>query len=203
MGVSKRDKLIFGIGINDADYVVQPTINGKRVMCPYYRTWKSMLNRCYDHKYQERQPTYKGCHVYPEWISFMNFRKWMMTQDWAGKELDKDLLVRGNKVYSPMTCAFVDRATNSFTNDCVRARGDYPIGVSFHKLKGKFIARCSNPFSKKEECLGYFHCPNQAHLAWKSRKHILACQLADLQTDSRVAAALRTRYLPEHPQQLL
>ena len=203
MGVRKRNNKVQGIGINDADYPIQSIVDGKRVTCPYYATWKNMLRRCYSEKCQERRPTYKGCSVCPEWIYFMNFRRWMMTQDWQGKALDKDLLIEGNKVYSANTCVFVDQMTNSFTTDCGKSRGGYPVGVYFYKDRGKFMALCCNPFTKKQEKLGYFHCPNQAHLAWKKRKHELACQLADLQTDSRVAAALRTRYLPETPRQLL
>ena len=53
--------LIFGVGVNDSDYVVYPTIDGKRVACPFYFTWKSMLQRCYDPKFQKKYPTYKGC----------------------------------------------------------------------------------------------------------------------------------------------
>ena len=191
----KKTRLVYGVGINDADYAVEPRVNGKRVVCPYYTVWRNMLIRCYDEKYQERKPTYKGCHVCPEWIYFMNFRKWMMVQDWEGKALDKDLIAVDNKVYSANTCVFVDRMTNSFTNDNGRSRGEYPIGTHFNKGHGKFTALCSNPFSKKREHLGCFTCPNQAHLTWKARKHELACQLADLQTDPRVAEALRKRYL--------
>ena len=194
MGIRKRNKLVYNVGINDADYEVSHRVNGKRVRCPCYVTWVSMLTRCYDKKYQERRPTYIGCSVCPEWVSFMNFRKWMIRQDWEGKQLDKDLIVGGNKVYSPATCVFVDRMTNLFTTDSGRSRGQYPIGVHFYKRDGKFMTECSNPFTKKKENLGYFTCPNEAHLAWKKRKHELACQLAELQTDPRVAAALRTRY---------
>ena len=190
-----KTKLVHGVGINDADYPTQPKIDGKAVRCPYYVVWVSMIKRCYSEKLQKRQPTYKGCSVCTEWLYFMNFRKWMIEQDWEGKALDKDLIVEDNKVYSPVTCAFVNTTTNSFTIDCGKVRGDYPTGVSFHKHTGKFVARCSNPFTNEREHLGYFHCPHEAHLAWKARKHQLACQLADLQTDPRVAEALRTRYL--------
>ena len=203
MKLCKKNNRVYGVGINDADYPTQPSVNGKSVMCSYYRTWSNMLQRCYSEKFQESRPTYKGCTVYPEWIYFMNFRKWMLTQDWEGKALDKDLLIEGNKVYSATTCVFVDQITNNFTNDHGRARGQYPIGVYLNKPKGKFIAYCHNPFTKRQEHLGYFTCEHQAHLAWKARKHQLACQLADLQTDPRVAAALRTRYSPETPQQPL
>ena len=194
-GIYKKNHLTFGVGINNADYPTQPRVNGKQVKCPYYKAWLHMLERCYDEKYQECYPTYVGCSVCPEWLYFMNFRKWMMTQDWEGKDLDKDLLIKGNKIYSPANCAFVDQITNGFTTDSGRTRGEYPTGVCIDERKGKFRARCSNPFTKKIEHLGYFTCPNQAHLAWKKRKHELACELADLQTDPRVAEALRTRYI--------
>ena len=191
----KKTRLVCGIGINDADYPVQPTVDGKRTMCPYYITWCDMIKRCYSYKYQEHYPTYQGCSVCPEWISFMNFRKWMIQQDWEGKALDKDLLFEGNKVYSQDTCVFVDTMTNTFTLNREKSRGNHPTGVSFHKSKGKFMTQCNNPFTKKKEFLGYFHCEHEAHLAWKKRKHELACQLADLQTDERVADVLRMRYL--------
>lgn len=188
-------KLVYSKGVNDADYVVQPTINGMRVTCPFYQVWVDMLKRCYDAKYQSRQPTYIDCITCKEWLIFSAFKAWMETRDWQGKELDKDLLVNGNKVYSPEACVFVDRVINNFTTDRGAARGDWPIGVIFCKNVGKFRSRICNPFTKKKEHLGYFVCSDAAHQAWRKRKHQIACQLADLQTDERVANALRTRYL--------
>lgn len=188
-------KLVYGAGVNDADYTVVPEKNGKRVSCQFYQTWRSMLKRCYSSRLHARHPTYIGCTVCDEWLIFSNFKRWMSTQDWQGKQLDKDLLTRGNKLYSPKTCAFVDGMTNSFTEDCGAVRGEWPIGVSFYKKLGKFQAKCRNPFTKKPEHLGYFACQNQAHQAWKKRKHELACQLADLQADECVANALRSRYI--------
>lgn len=188
-------KLVYGVGVNDADYAVQPVVNGRQVMCPFYRAWSNMLERCYSEKYQARQPTYIGCAVYDEWLTFSSFKAWMEKQDWKGKELDKDLLVRGNKVYSPETCVFVDKLTNNFTLDSGATRGEWPIGVYFHNRNGKFQARCRSPFSGKWEHVGCFTCPEQGYRAWKRRKHELACQLADSQKDSRVAEALRSMYL--------
>lgn len=188
-------KLLFGVGINDADYVVQPTVNGKQVICPFYQYWKHMLERCYDAKCQAKHPTYTDCIVAPEWLLFSNFKSWAESQDWLGKELDKDIIANGNKVYSSDTCAFIDTMTNLFTTERAAARGDLPIGVCFHRGVGKFQTQCRNPFTKKREYLGLFDCPNQAHIAWKTKKHQLACMLADLQTDKRVADALRTRHL--------
>lgn len=200
-------KLVYGVGVNDADYVVHLTeeltrVDGKRKcklvwICPFYQTWKNMLARCINEKYQDRYPTYIGCTVCEEWLTFSNFRKWMEQQDWEGKELDKDLLFIANKIYSPDTCVFVDKVTNGFTLGSGATRGKWPIGVSFHERSGKFQANCENPFTKKKEYLGLFICPNEGHLAWKKRKHELALQLADLQSDKRVAKVLRERYTPD------
>jgi hypothetical protein len=187
--------LLYGTGVNDADYVVNPTVDGKIVTCPFFQKWKSMLSRCYSENLHARRPKYIGCYVEADWLTFSKFKSWMEGQDWKGKELDKDLLVCGNKIYSSSTCVFVDSVTNSFTLDSSAIRGSFPVGVHFSKSVKKLMSKCSNPFTKKQEFLGYFDCPQEAHEAWKKRKHELALQLADLQTDERVAAALRVRYL--------
>lgn len=187
-------KLVYGVGVNDADYIVNPKLNRKQVYCRFYRAWVDMLNRCYNPKCQAKHPTYIGCIVCDEWLTFSNFKAWMEKQDWHGKELDKDILFQDNKIYSPDTCVFITKATNLFTTSRQSNRGLYPIGVYFYKPLGKFKAQCCNPFANKKEALGYFDCQHEAHQAWKKRKHELALQLADLQTDRRVADALRARY---------
>lgn len=185
---------VYGVGINDADYPVQPTVSGKKVICQFYQKWQSMMQRCYSEKYKQGKPTYAGCTVCAEWLKFSNFRAWMEAQDWKGKHLDKDLLVSGNKVYSPETCVFVTQQVNSFMNDHASVRGEFPTGVCWHIGKKKYESHCSNPFTKKYEHLGVYDCPNEAHLAWRRRKNEFACALADLQPDNRVAEALRVRY---------
>lgn len=190
--------LVEGWGINDADYVVQPKIDGKKVACRFYLTWKNMLRRCYNEKYRHQQPTYLNCYVDEEWRYFSNFKNWMKQQNWEGKHLDKDLLYEGNKVYSPDTCVFVHRTVNSFVIDSGAARGDCPIGVNLRKTN-KYVSRCNNPLTGKREHLGEFTCPIEAHLAWKRRKHELAIQLANSNyvTDQRVRDALMKRYAPD------
>jgi hypothetical protein len=135
--------------------------------------------------------------VCDDWLLFTNFKEWMTQQVWESQHLDKDLLIAGNKIYSPDTCVFIHPTVNVFTTDRVNFRGKYLLGVSWYGRYNKFRASCSNPFTKKQETLGYFDTELEAHLAWKSRKHELACMLADseLVTDERVAQALRTRYL--------
>ena len=199
----KAKKLVFGVGINDADYVVQRNeiieVNGKQKLklvwvCPYYRAWHNMLMRCYSTKYQERFPTYKGCSVSEEWLTFSVFKSWMERQDWEGKQLDKDLLFNGNKVYSGETCVLVTKAVNMFTIDSGASRGEWLIGVCWHKGEGKFMSYCSNPFTKKQEHLGYFTSDIEANQAWLKRKLELAHLLAAEQKDERVAKALIKRY---------
>lgn len=197
MKTKNKNMLLHGVGRNDADYPVAvfAVIGGKRKLlwiCPIYQTWASMLNRCYSTKHQADHPTYIGCTVTPEWLSFSAFRAWMLAQDWEGKELDKDILFQGNKVYSPYACVLVSKQLNSFMNDSGSSRGEWPIGVSL--LKGKFMARCCNPFTRKREFLGYFTDPDNAHEAWRKRKYELALIYADQQTDPRTATALRARY---------
>ncbi len=191
----KTKRVLFGIATNDADYSFKSRLNGKTLWCPFYICWTNMLGRCYSQSRQARMPTYIGVTVCQEWLTFSNFKSWMEKQDWQGKEIDKDILASGNKFYSPNTCVFVDKKTNYFTLDSKASRGRYLLGVSIFKRDGNFRSQCSNPFTKKNEHLGYFDDEFSAHLAWKKRKHELACQLAELQTDERVANALRTRYL--------
>ena len=200
----KPEKLVYGVGINDADYVTQKfeTIDcadGKRKQklvcgCPYYQAWKRMLERCYSAKSQERYPTYKGCTVSKEWLKFSAFKAWMEKQDFQGKHLDKDLLFEGNKVYSSESCVFVTPMVNLFTTDSGSARGEWLIGVYWNKGRGKFMSMCCNPFTKKRDYLGYFTFEMEAHQTWLKRKLELAHELAAIQTDPRVAKALIDRY---------
>lgn len=200
----KTKKLVCGIGVNDADYVVKKAetigyVGGKRKrkmvwVCPYYQAWKNMLMRCYSAKYQERYPTYKGCSVSTEWVTFSNFRVWMDKQDFQGNHLDKDLLFEGNKVYSAETCVFVTKMVNTFVNDQGLKRGEWLIGVCRDKNAEKFRAECRNPFTGEQEYLGLFTTEQQAHQAWRKRKLELSQELAVIQIDQRVAKALIERY---------
>lgn len=200
----KTKKLVHGMGLNDADYAVVERetisdVNGKQKrkqvwICPYYRSWADMLKRCYSAKHKKNRPTYSGCSVSEEWLTFSNFRAWMATQDWEGKQLDKDLLFEGNKVYSAESCVFVTQTVNSFTIDSGATRGEWLIGVCWNKQLEKFHSSCRNPFTKKRDYLGHFATELEAHEAWLKRKLELAKELAAIQTDPRVAKALVDRY---------
>jgi len=171
-----RRKPVYGIGINDADYVTQPMINGKRIGCLYFRIWKSMITRCYSAKCHEKQPAYIDCSVVPEWLSFMNFRRWMEKQDWQGKQLDKDILIPGNKIYGPETCLFVTRRANNLLIDNPSLRGEHPKGVYFCKKTGKYKAQLN--IGRKRKGLGYFDSSDSANLAYKQAKRLCILRIA-------------------------
>lgn len=82
-----------------------------------YTTWTHVLKRCYNEKRQSLQPSYIGCTVDPIWHNFQNFASWHESNYVEGWYIDKDILVKNNKVYGPDTCCFVPREINTlFTN---------------------------------------------------------------------------------------
>jgi hypothetical protein len=185
----KKPKLIYGVGVNDADYAVQPRgPDGKQHRCPYYETWRHMLIRAYCPKYRATRPTYIGVTVCEEWHSFMAFRAWMETQDWEGKQLDKDIIVPGNKVYSPATCVFVPSQINTLLVDHATSRGEWPIGVCWVEARNKFQANIKE--NGKSRHLGYFTTPEAAHLAWRKEKLRIVRTAARECDDPRVSAGL-------------
>ena len=197
-------KLVYGVGVNDLGYATRvweelPKNGGKRsrklvFKCKYYAVWNHMLERCYSKKYLESYPSYIGTSVCREWVYATAFKSWMEQQEWHDKSLDKDIISPGSKLYSPETCAFVLPATNTFVVACDTIRGDYPIGVCLYKRTGKYIAQCRNPFTEERGHLGYFSTPEDAHEAWRKRKHDLAQLVAAKESDPRVVEALKKRY---------
>ena len=198
------NKLVCGVGVNDLGYRVQvweelPKNGGKRILksvfkCRYYAAWTSMLTRCYSKKFLESNQSYIGTSVCSEWLSATAFKKWMEKQDWSGKCLDKDIIVPKSKLYSPDTCAFVLKATNSFVTASDAIRGEYPIGVDLLKPTGKYRALCQNLFTGKREYLGLFSTPEEAHEAWRKHKHELAQLVSVTESDPRIVEALKKRY---------
>lgn len=181
-------KLVFGVGLNDSEVPTSVKVFDKYVVCPYYKTWCKMLERCYSSNYQLKQPTYIGCSVAKDWLTFSNFKDWMKEQDWVGKQLDKDLLVQGNKLYSPETCIFVSKRVNVLLTDSGARRGNCKLGVSYRKDCNKFQAVCSNGI--KQVPLGLFKSEDEAHLAYLNFKKLVIINCANEQTDLRLKQAL-------------
>lgn len=152
-----------------------------------------MLRRCYSEKFLLNYPSYIGCYTVEEWHLFSNFRAWMIMQQWEGKELDKDIIFRGNKVYGPETCVFIDARVNTFLGEKNLSGRTLPIGVTFDKNSNKYKAECQSVEMGRKH-LGLFNNPEDAHQAWLAYKLKQAYILAELQTDERVAKALINRY---------
>lgn len=159
---------VYGVGyIGVGKYLVSD--GGK--LTPMYHTWAKMLQRCYDPKYHKKRPTYIGCTVCPEWHNFQIFTEWCSTQPNSytfGFALDKDLIVFGNKVYSPDTCSFVPHQINSLLTDCAAIRGDLPQGVSLRVRGGKYQVNLH--IDGKQLYLGLFETVSEAATAYSKAK---------------------------------
>ena len=150
-----------------------PSVNNR--LTKIYNTWSSMLERCYCQKYQERYPTYVGCSIIKEWECFQNFAKWFEENYIRDFHLDKDILIKGNKIYSPKTCCFVPVEINILLIKNNSKRGSLAIGVS--KNGTKFQATISKGTIR--EHLGTFETSEEAFEAYKITKEEYIKELAD------------------------
>ena len=171
---SIRDRLTpsaFGVGIIGAE---ASRVNG--ILEREAILWRSMLQRCYSEKSQARRQTYKDCTVSDNFKYYPYFKDWCNNQigfssfDTNGNpfELDKDILVKGNKVYSEDTCSFIPPEINKLLIKCNASRGDTPIGVHYSKTKKNFQVGCH--INGKLIHLSYYTCPKLAFLAYKEAK---------------------------------
>lgn len=174
---------ILGIGIVDVDGPVRN--------CQYYKRWNKIIRRCYDSKLHEAQPTYKGCTVAPEWHYFSNFKKWCMEQgDISNKQIDKDILYPGNKVYGPDTCIFVSRELNVLFTKANSSRGKYPIGVSYNIGRKKLEVRMK-VHGKVKKNFGYYDSVQEAEQVYiKAKKEYIQKEFIEKETDERLIEGL-------------
>lgn len=179
---------VLGVGSIGDEHI---KING--VFEKEYSVWKAMLVRCYCDKYQTKYPTYSGCSVSDDFLFYPNFKQWYRQQKgfgMVGWELDKDILYKGNKVYSREACCIVPLAINSLIIKSDAARGDFPIGVHLKKI-GSYGATVRKDGTQKS--IGYFRTPLAAFLAYKSAKESYIKIVAEKwkgQVDHRVYLAL-------------
>lgn len=146
-----------------------------------YSVWCHMLERCYDDKYKEKYPTYKDCKVCEEWLNFQNFAKWYEENYYEIPNekmcLDKDILIKGNIVYSPETCLIVPNNINVLFTKSNKIRGDCPLGVSYRKDSNKFKACCN--IKGKRINLGSFSTKEEAFKHYKIAKEKAIKEIAD------------------------
>ena len=147
-----------------------------------------MLRRCYNNNQRDRnkRPKYDGCTVCEEWHNFQNFAEWYEENYYEIKEekmcLDKDILVKGNKIYSPQTCVFVPNRINVLFTKSDKIRGDFPIGVTYHKRDKVFESKmCYMDKNKiKHSCyLGRYNTSEEAFQSYKQAKENYIKQVAD------------------------
>ena len=144
--------------------------NGKKT--DEYRIWYNMLERCYDPKYQEKRPTYKGCTVEDYLLNFQNMSEWINENYYEvlgeKMQLDKDILYKGNKVYSRKSCIFVPQRINTLFTKCDKARGKDPIGV-YQLPSGNYQVTCNNGYGKYIY-LGTYTTEEEAFKVYKNYK---------------------------------
>lgn len=171
--------LVCGIGINDRTYPTK--IKGKQTK--EYIIWYNMLNRVYSKTHLEKRPTYAGCCISNTFRYYHLFHVWCQTQigfNTIGYDLDKDLLIKGNKQYSEDTCVFIPKEINLLLITRKLNRGIYPIGVT--KSGSKFQAQCN--LVGKRIYLGTFDTPELAFQAYKTFKEAYIKEQAELYKDS-------------------
>ena len=148
-----------------------------------YDAWHDMIRRCYYTGYHKKNPTYIDCEVCDEWLNFQDFAKWYENNYYQIENqqmnLDKDILVKNNKIYSPETCIFVPHDINSLFTKTNTKRGKYPIGVHFKK--NKYHVQIQK--YKQVIYLGTYDTPEEAFMVYKTAKENHIKEMADKYKD--------------------
>ena len=168
---------VYGVGVLGTKY---PISDGGRDT-KECALWKNMLKRCYNDDCKKKQPTYEDCEASENFKYYEYFYEWCHKQIGFGNEgwqLDKDLLVKGNKVYSEKTCVFIPREINSLLIKREASRGEYLIGVCWCSKDKAFIARVRKNKGKRE-WLGYFKTELEAFNAYKTAKESFVKEQAE------------------------
>ena len=161
-----------------------------------YIIWNGIRQRCYNENARHLNPTYKDVTMSDNFLIYSYFKDWCNKQigfDQEGWELDKDILNKGNKIYSEDTCCFVPREINTLILKADRIRGKYPIGV-YHdtsKCQKRFSARVSK--NGKHKRFGSYLTPEEAFYVYKREKELHIKEIANKwkdHIDPRVYEAL-------------
>lgn len=155
--------LVYGVGINDYDGNI--SIHGVHIKS--YKTWGRVMERCFDQKYKNKNPSYNDVTICDQWIKFSNFKNWFDANYVDGFEIDKDILIQGNKLYSPDTCCFVPRRINTLLLNKQRTNTSGMIGIHEQK-NGSYSANITMCEVKKH--LGTFKTAEEAAAAYVRAK---------------------------------
>ena len=166
-------KTVYGKGFYG---VGQYTARVQKHKTPAYIKWYSMMTRCYNPEYHIKESSYIDCEVCKEWLNFQNFAKWFYENNQKDYELDKDLLVKGNKIYSPNTCCFIPKKLNNLLNLNKKVRSDLPIGV--YRVNNTQYSSQLSIYGKLEKGV-VVNSADDAFLEYKTKKEKYVKELAE------------------------
>ena len=146
-----------------------------------YNIWYNMLKRCYEPKCHKEYPTYKGCRVEDYLLNFQNMGEWIKENYYEipGEKmcLDKDILCKGNKIYSRDTCIFVPERINTLFVKRDNNRGKDPIGM-YQLSSGNYQVQCNNEYGKYVY-LGTYSTKEEAFRVYKEYKEKVIKEVID------------------------
>lgn len=156
-----------------------------------YVAWQGAARRCYCPIYHKNKPTYEKCTMSEDWKDFQIFGSWFVKQMGFDKgwHLDKDVLFKGNKLYSSETCCLLPPEINMLLTNIKTKDSDLPVGVARNgNLFNASVAKYGKVVS-----LGNYTTPEEAFYVYKEAKeeHIKHLVEGDYS------------YLPEHIKQAL
>lgn len=181
-------KTVYGHGMIGEKY--HTTINNKATK--EYTSWRNILKRSFSKQFKLQHPTYQDVTCCDEWLLFDNFYEWLHEQSnfdkWNNNSswsVDKDIIVKGNKIYSPNTCCLVPQRVNVIFTKRDSGRGELPIGITKTQSGERFVVQCENPLTDKHSYIGTFDTIEDAFNAYKTTKESIIKQIAKLEFDNQ------------------
>lgn len=192
--VKSQYKLVYGVGVRD-DH-----ISSDRKITKTGRLWHGILGRCFGENNKDKFKTYIDCSVSEDWLVYSNFKRDIESMVGYGEEgwhLDKDILFKGNRLYSRETCCFVPQHINARFKRSSKNNTGLPSGVQIRNSGKtvKYISTC-NDIDCNKVYLGRFETIDEARIAYVHAQHNVILEMVDLyedKLDSRVIVALVKR----------
>ena len=173
---------LFDVGIVGKKY---PTHDSKGIKyTKEYLTWTNMIRRCYDESVRYKNLTYYDCMCCEQWMYYENFYEWMHSQEnfdlllsIDDMSIDKDIILKGNKMYNPDNCCLVPQRVNNLLLKSNNIRGQWPIGVHYLRKNNKFVAQCGG--QDNHNYLGLYSTPEEAFYVYKDFKEKQIKEIAE------------------------
>lgn len=204
--INYKDRKNIDILFEDYNYITKTTYQRFKegdIACPFDKTvyekgytgignyttddiahnyWFSMFKRCFSEGELNKRPTYKDCLICEDWHNYQIFAQWFHENYYEIPNevmcLDKDILIKGNKIYTPDTCCIVSNRINVLFTKSDSARGDSPIGTSYLERLNKYQVNCQDSNCKKIY-LGVYSDETKAFQVYKDFKEKTIKQVAE------------------------